>query len=77
MAAKKACQREEDQMAKELQKQLQNDIKPYKIGKRQSLEPAKATPIVVADEVAPVVDEAAPQLTRRGRPTRLPTRLLT
>ncbi|KAF1360648.1 hypothetical protein EJ07DRAFT_115300 [Lizonia empirigonia] len=76
LAAEKALQREEDKMAKQLHKQLQSDIKLSQKGKRQSLKPAKATEIVVVDEIAHVVNEAAPQLTRRGRPIRPPTKLL-
>ncbi|KAF1352860.1 hypothetical protein EJ07DRAFT_135696 [Lizonia empirigonia] len=75
LAAEKALQREEDKMAKQLHKQLQSDIKLSQKGKRQSLKPAKATEIVVVDEIAHV-NEAAPQLTRRGRPIRPPTKLL-
>ncbi|KAF1832438.1 hypothetical protein BDW02DRAFT_502960, partial [Decorospora gaudefroyi] len=79
LAAKKALQREEDKMAKQLQKQLQNDIKQSQKGKSQSLKPANAAATVVADGIPPVVNEAAlaaPQLSRRGRPIRPPTKLL-
>jgi hypothetical protein len=76
LAAEKALQREEDKMAKQLHKQLQSDIKLSQKGKKQSLKPAKATEIVVVDEIAHVVNEAAPQLTQRGRPIKPPTKLL-
>lgn len=79
LAAKKALQLEEDKMAKQLQKQFQNDIKLSQKGKSQSLKPANAAATVVADGVPPVVNEAAsaaPQLTQRGRPIRPPTKLL-
>ncbi|KAF2274346.1 uncharacterized protein EI97DRAFT_460209 [Westerdykella ornata] len=49
-AAAKVAAREERKLARELEKQLQNDIKIAKKGKRQSLKPSKATTIVVVNE---------------------------
>ncbi|KAF9728467.1 hypothetical protein PMIN01_13600 [Paraphaeosphaeria minitans] len=77
LAAEKALQREEDKMAKQLEKQLQSDIKLSQKGKRQSLKPTKAIETVVADENRHVVEEAVPKLTRKGRPIQPPKNLLT
>lgn len=70
---KKALKKEEDQVEKQLQKQLHNDIQFSQIGKRKSKAAAKeaAASVVVVEEHPD--EEAAPSaVIRRGRKFNLP-----
>lgn len=75
--AKKVAEREERKVAQELRNQLQNDIKSSKKGKRQNPEPTAAPEVVVVDKDPVVEPEAVQAHSRRGRPIRLPQKLLT
>jgi hypothetical protein len=77
LATEKALQREEDKIAKDLQRQLQQDIRLSQKGKKQSLMKLKATEAVIVDHDQPEVEEVVAVLTRRGRSIRPPKKLFT
>ena len=75
-AAQRAAAREEEKIAKQLEKQLQNDLKASQNSKRQSLMKQKKPKVVVVDEDPSEVEEVVERFSRGGRVIRPPKRLL-
>jgi hypothetical protein len=75
-AAQRAAAREEEKIAKQLEKQLQNNLKTSQNNKRQSLMKQKKPKVVVVDEDPSEVEEVVERFSRGGRVIRPPKRLL-
>tara|TARA_R110002003_G_scaffold410_1_gene19556 strand:+ start:3648 stop:5516 length:1869 start_codon:yes stop_codon:yes gene_type:complete len=76
-AAAKVAAREDKLLSRQLEEQLQSDLTIAQKGKRQSLKLPKAVKSVVVAEERAEVEEAGMATTRRGRPIRLPKKLIT